>query len=86
MLGSGKIEFSTGQCCPHSVQEIRGSCVLQDSQPLKECPEPGRLSDIRLGIRGYRKPLWIYLNFEPNSCGLFWGGHYLYGASLGAQW
>ena len=27
---------------PQGVQEIRGSCILQGSQPLKEHPEPRR--------------------------------------------
>ena len=48
--------------------EAGGPCILQDSQPLKGHPEPGRLSDILLDSRGYRKPLCIYLNLEPDSC------------------
>jgi len=44
---------------PQGVQEVQGSCILQDSQPFKEHPEPGRLSDILLDSCGYRKPLHL---------------------------
>ena len=47
--------------------------------PLKSILNP---ADILLDIRGYRKPIWTYLNLEPNHVDHF-GRHYVY---MGLLW